>query len=611
MPLKAVDISCQVKDFPSEITINQNFVNVEDVPIEAIYHFPIEEEAAVISFKAEIEGKIIDAVIKDKEEARKEYEKETKQNKNTSILLEETKKDIFKIKLGQLKHGSAATIEIKYISELPIVENDKICLTIPTAIAPRYGPSEDTTESANTIKSLQFSKKSPAPLTFKVEGEFPASIEKVSSPTHSSKTSLVRDDYKVKVQASLATTRSDLDRDIVVYFEHEKDHDMPNKPTVMVEKGTDTTVAVLSLIPYFKLKESKVEMIFLIDRSGSMGGDSIKKAKEALILFLHALPMDCYFNIISFGSHFSGLFSEGSRPYSEETLSTAKAHVKKMDSDFGGTEIYPSLKHIFENPLNLKDYKRQVIVLTDGEVSDAERVVGLVRSNNSNARVFGLGIGAAASRSLVKGIARGGHGTSLFAKEDEDLRPKVTTLMKNSLQPGFTDIKVEWKSSSMSEDQEKSVPQAEVVSTEPTLLGYNKSKVSKLDSEGNAPDIILFNGQVPSMASSVFDGNRSLIYHVFEGNIEVEGVRVTAVSDEGPLAVDLQVTAESSLDLLHRLAARKKIQELEEEFDSSNPWFGRATDPNKDEIKAVALSYSLTSRNTSFIGVDRNTNKTQ
>ena len=197
-------------------------------------------------------------------------------------------------------------------------------------------------------------------------------------------------------------------------------------------------------------------MIFLIDRSGSMGGDSIKKAKEALILFLHALPMDCYFNIISFGSRFSGLFSEGSRPYSQETLSIAKVHVKKMGSDFGGTEIYPPLKHIFENPLNLKDYKRQVIVLTDGEVSDTERVVGLVRSNNSNTRVFGLGIGAAASRPLVKGIARGSHGISLFAKKDEDLRPKVTKLMKSSLQPGFTNIKVEWKSSSMNGNQEKS-----------------------------------------------------------------------------------------------------------------------------------------------------------
>ena len=155
----------------------------------------------------------------------------------------------------------------------------------------------------------------------------------------------------------------------------------------------------------------------------------------------------------------------------------------------------------------------------------------------------------------------------------------------------------------------KSVPQAEVVTTEPTFLGYNKAK--KSDNEGNAPEKILFRGQVPSMASAVFDENRFLIYHVFEGNIEVEGIRVTAVSEEGPLEVDLQVTAESSLNLLHRLAARKKIQELEEEFDSSNPRYQGATDPNKDEIKAVALRYSLTSRYTSFVGVDRNTNKTQ
>jgi hypothetical protein len=44
-----------------------------------------------------------------------------------------------------------------------------------------------------------------------------------------------------------------------------------------------------------------------------MGGEPIKKAKEALTLFLKSLPIDTYFQVVSFGSNFSNLFEKSQK----------------------------------------------------------------------------------------------------------------------------------------------------------------------------------------------------------------------------------------------------------------------------------------------------------
>jgi len=58
------------------------------------------------------------------------------------------------------------------------------------------------------------------------------------------------------------------------------------------------------------------EYLFLIDRSGSMYGESIALAVEALKLFVHSLPMGSKFNIISYGSKFDCMFKD-SMTYNE------------------------------------------------------------------------------------------------------------------------------------------------------------------------------------------------------------------------------------------------------------------------------------------------------
>ena len=65
VPLQDVKINAKIVDFVSEITVTQSFVNVENNPIEVVYMFPIEEEASVIAFEADIDHRTIVTEIRD------------------------------------------------------------------------------------------------------------------------------------------------------------------------------------------------------------------------------------------------------------------------------------------------------------------------------------------------------------------------------------------------------------------------------------------------------------------------------------------------------------------------------------------------------------------
>ena len=623
VPLKSVSIDSKIVNFVAEVCVTQTYVNVESHPIEAVYMFPIEEEAAVISFEAQVEKRIIATQVKEKEEARNDYDDAMK-NKKTAILLEETQPDIFQIKLGQLKPNTEAKITIKYLTELP-VEDGKIKLTVPTTIAPRYVPSNDVSEAASKIASIPYSAETPAPLSVTFKGVSPCKVKAIKSPSHDFKTNT--DDapnshgqYTYTGELSIQTT--DMDRDIVLYIDA-YDNEERNKPIVFVENtenqdGHKGFTAMVSLVPNFELDDQLTELIFLVDRSGSMGGSSMGQAKKALELFLHSLPSDCYFNIWSFGSRYDALFPEGSEKYSDKSLNEALTHVKSMSADYGGTVIYDPLQDIFRKPCRDKRYFKQVFVLTDGEVSNTSSIISLVKKYKDQARVFTLGIGSGASRYLVKGVARAGGGTAVFANEREDLRAKVMEQLKNALQPAFSSIEISWDET-MNEQppgsKEKGGPKK-------SLMGYMKSMMS-LSKDDSKKSVRYLTGQVPTKIPPIFDGTRLLAYHIYHQESAMpKTIKIQAESPSGSLKLDIDINEANILHeagFVRKLAARKKIQELEEsmvdnqyDYDSDSDEENEK-DSKKEAKKAIirlGIENSLASQYTSFIGIDQSTGKT-
>ncbi|XP_043558374.1 von Willebrand factor A domain-containing protein 5B1 isoform X2 [Chiloscyllium plagiosum] len=184
------------------------------------------------------------------------------------------------------------------------------------------------------------------------------------------------------------------------------------------------------------------EIIFLIDRSGSMSGINIEKIKEAMVVVIKSLPPGTLLNIIGFGSNVRTLFSS-SRPCNDETLCLACEYIQRMRADMGGTNVLGALSWIFKQPMR-RGYPRQLFILTDATVRHAGKIIELVRKNANSARCFSYGLGPNACKRLLHGVAKATGGTVEFFNEGERLQPKLMKSLKKAIEPALSDITIEW-----------------------------------------------------------------------------------------------------------------------------------------------------------------------
>ena len=146
IPLKHVSVNATIRSFAANVTITQIFRNDEDVPIEAVYCFPIEEQAAVYSFVARIDDREIVAQLKEKKQAQREYNEALREHHGAYMLEQnEESQDNFIINVGALPPNKECHITISYVTKSDLVQNEtNIRFIVPTTIAPRYNPNIGT-----------------------------------------------------------------------------------------------------------------------------------------------------------------------------------------------------------------------------------------------------------------------------------------------------------------------------------------------------------------------------------------------------------------------------------------------------------------------------------
>jgi len=191
-----------------------------------------------------------------------------------------------------------------------------------------------------------------------------------------------------------------------------------------------------------RLQSVSREIVFVLDCSGSMSGDSIQQAKRALEICLRGLPQGVGFNLCRFGSRYEFMF-KGSEKYSENSLNKALAYLHRVDADLGGTEILAPIKAICSKR---NDSRQDIILLTDGQVSNEQEIFELIREHRAHTRVFPVGIGAGCNEHFIRGLARAGNGASEFIYPGERIEPKVLSLFGKVGQAGLENALIAWGS---------------------------------------------------------------------------------------------------------------------------------------------------------------------
>jgi Ca-activated chloride channel family protein len=561
VPLAGVAIRAELSGFCARVSVTQRYVNHEHTPIEAVYVFPLDEGAAVCGFEAIVDGTLVVGEVKPREQAFESYDKAIEEG-HGAFLLDEERPDVFQASVGNLPPGKEVLLKLTYVTELN-PEQTGLRFSIPTTVSPRYAPLDDQrgvgrpdSEALNPPLAWRV----PYGLELTVHLAMPGSITRIESPSHP--VAVVMNGSTAAV--TLSQRDAALDREFVLSVDAEG----LDSPSARLERDDDGAESVaLGFAPRLPGASAPAEIIFLVDRSGSMEGTSITEVRNALQLCLRSMIAGCRFNIIGFGSRHEPLFP-GTRAYDESSLAEASAHVGAMQADMGGTEILPALRFALEQPRG-GALPRQVVVLTDGQVTNTDAVLALAKQHAAGARIFAFGIGAGASHHLVKGLARAG-GTAEFIAPGERIEPKIVRQFGRLLSPVLTDVRVDWGGLQVT--------------------------------------------QAPSAVPPIFSGGRLLLYGFLGAGRMVSApavARLLAHSPEGPVTFEVAIEPARLARgrTVATLAARARIRELEEDPAWTPPRGSRQADRKAGainaEIVALATKYGLVSRETSYVAIER------
>jgi Ca-activated chloride channel homolog len=572
-PLKHTDVRAGISGFLARVTVTQIFSNTAAQNVEAVYTFPLPEDAAVDDMTIQIGDRTVRGLIKRREEARAIYE-HAKNTGHVAALLDQERPNIFTQSVANILPGAQVTVTITYVETLRY-EEGSYEFVFPMVVGPRYIPGQATGQqgggwSPDTTRVPDASRITPwvagkgtragHDISLELALDAGVPIQELRSKSHDidvDRQSASRATVRLRDEAAIPNKDFILKYDVAGVQIADA---ILSSPSPGRSKGAGGYFTMI-LQPPARLPESDIqpkELVFVVDTSGSMWGFPLEQAKRVINRALDELYPGDTFNLITFSGDTHIVFPEPVYP-TAENIRKAKA-VLAGRTGGGGTEMMKAIRAALA-PSDKQDHVRVVCFVTDGYVGNDREIVGEVQKH-PNARVFAFGIGNSVNRFLLDKMAEAGRGAVEYVTLADKAEEAADRFYERVRSPLLTDLSIDWGG----------LP---VVDVYPQRL----------------PD--LFSGQ-PLVVTGRYTQPAS-------GNVRLKGIRAG-----GAFSREIAVAFSSGTPPFDALAgywARRRIDAL-----MSQDWLGiqqgNMKPALKEQITQLGLDYGLMTQFTSFVAVE-------
>ncbi|MFC7107297.1 VIT domain-containing protein [Nonomuraea rubra] len=423
LPLESVDVTADISGLIAGVEVTQGFRNPFDVTLEATYVFPLPGRAAVTGFRMEADDRVIEGVLKERGQARADYDRALREGRRAAIA-EEDRPDVFTIRVGNILPGERVSVKLTMSQPLPY-EDGAATFRFPLVVAPRYipgspidgppagdgtAPDTDAVPDASRISPPVLLPGFPNPVRLSLSATVDAAgleLRELASSLHVVEEAEGEAGHTVRLRPG-----ERLDRDFVLRLSFDA--------STALQLDGRGTFALTVLPPPLESTRTPRDLVLLLDRSGSMGGWKMVCARRAAARIVDTLTPQDRFAVLTFDSVVEQAF-EGLVEASDRNRYRAVEHLARVDAR-GGTELLEPLRQATALLGGAQSGRERVVVLvTDGQVGNEDQILEQAGGALSAMRVHTVGIDRAVNAGFLGRLAGLGAGRCELVESEDRL----------------------------------------------------------------------------------------------------------------------------------------------------------------------------------------------
>ncbi len=452
-PLKHTNVYAKITGHMSRVEVTQTFDNPFSEPLEAVYIFPLPDEAAVDEMEIKLSDRIIEGNIKKREDAQTIYEEACSQGR-TAGLLEQERDNIFTQSLAHIKPGEQIEVTLRYTDQLQF-QGGNYEFVFPMVVGPRFIPGTPIDESGDTDFVPDASRITPPlippdirsghDIGVTVEIDAGVAITEVYSTSHQINIEQLKIEQQGQIlRVKLSQEDTIPNKDLILRYGIAKEQTQTTLLTHADKRGNHFAVYLIPALDYSTDEIVPKDVVFLIDTSGSQMGDPLLKSQELMRRFINGLNPKDTFTIIDVSDTATQL---STKPLSNTPQNCRKAinYINQLKAN-GGTYLLKGIRHLLNLPAAPEGRLRSIVLLSDGYISNENQVLAEVQQQlKPGNRIYSFGVGSSPNRFLLNRLAEIGRGIARIVRQDEPTEAVAEQFFRQINNPVLTNIQVTWE----------------------------------------------------------------------------------------------------------------------------------------------------------------------